>query len=128
MPGGFGPGPERFGTDTWVTRDMCDPEPWPFADDVFDFAICTFTLEDIRDPVRVCAEMSRVARAGYIEVPSLLDELSHRNPEARAAPGSATRTTAGCACARTTRWSSCRRPTPCTPATASGCPGAGPGG
>ena len=86
MPGGFGPGPERFGPDTWVTRDMCDPEPWPFADGYFDFAICTFTLEDIRDPVRVCAEMSRVARAGYIEVPSLLDELAYRNPEASGGP------------------------------------------
>jgi hypothetical protein len=40
----------------------------------------------VRDPVRVCEEMSRVARAGYVEVPSLLDELTWRNPEASGGP------------------------------------------
>jgi SAM-dependent methyltransferase len=82
MPDGFGPGPERFDAGRWVVADICSHEPWPFPDDFFDFAVCTFTLEDVRDPIRVCQEMSRVARAGYIEVPSLLDELSWRNREA----------------------------------------------
>jgi len=82
MPAGFGPGPERFDAGRWVVADICSHEPWPFDDDQFDFAVCTFTLEDVRDPIRVCEEMSRVARAGYIEVPSLLDELTWRNPEA----------------------------------------------
>jgi SAM-dependent methyltransferase len=86
MPGGFGPGPERFDASRWVVADICSHEPWPFADDYFDFAICTFTLEDVRDPIRVCQEMSRVARAGYIEVPSLLDELTWHNPEASGGP------------------------------------------
>jgi SAM-dependent methyltransferase len=81
LPDGFGPGPERFDRDRWVIADLCASTPWPFEDDFFDFAICTFTLEDVRDPIRVCEEMSRVARAGYIEVPSLLDELSWRNVE-----------------------------------------------
>jgi hypothetical protein len=66
--------PERFSADTWVRRDICDREPWPFADDRFDFAVCSHTLEDVRDPVWVCAELNRVARAGYIEVPSRLEE------------------------------------------------------
>ena len=82
MPDGFGPRPERFDADRWVIADICDAQPWPFDDDFFDFAICTFTLEDVRDPIRVCAEMSRVAKAGYIEVPSVLDELTWANPEA----------------------------------------------
>ena len=86
MPDGFGPRPERFTAAQWVIADICGAEPWPFADDFFDFAICTFTLEDVRDPVRVCAEMSRVAKAGYIEVPSLLDELTWMNPEAGGGP------------------------------------------
>jgi len=68
------PGAERFTADTWVERDICDREPWPFADDQFDFAICSHTLEDVRDPVWVCAELNRVARAGYLEVPSRLQE------------------------------------------------------
>jgi hypothetical protein len=65
---------ERFSADTWVRRDICDREPWPFADDQFDFAICSHTLEDVRDPVWVCSELARVARAGYVEVPSRLEE------------------------------------------------------
>jgi hypothetical protein len=73
--GSYGPGPERFTADTWVRRDMCDREPWPFPDDHFDFALCVTTLEDVRDPVWVCREMERVARAGYVEVPTLLAEL-----------------------------------------------------
>jgi SAM-dependent methyltransferase len=69
--GSYGDGPERFTQDTWVMRDICDHEPWPFEDDQFDFALCVTTLEDIRDPIWVCSEMSRVARAGYIEVPTI---------------------------------------------------------
>ncbi|MEA2481739.1 MAG: hypothetical protein QOJ07_3661 [Thermoleophilaceae bacterium] len=71
-----GDGPERFTEDTWLELDVCAGEPWPFADDQFDFAVCSHTLEDVRDPVRVCAELSRVARAGYVEVPSRLEEQS----------------------------------------------------
>lgn len=67
---------ERFSAETWVQRDICDHEPWPFEDDQFDFAVCSHTLEDIRDPVWVCGELNRVARAGYIEVPSRLEEQS----------------------------------------------------
>ena len=47
-----------------------------FEDNQFDFAVCSHTLEDVRDPVFVCAELNRVARAGYIEVPSRLQEQS----------------------------------------------------
>jgi hypothetical protein len=61
---------EYFTQDTWVQRDMCAREPWPFRDKQFDFAICSHTLEDIRDPLWVCSELMRVAKAGYIEVPS----------------------------------------------------------
>lgn len=72
-----GSGPERFTAETWVRRDLCDREPWPFPDGRFDFAVCSHTLEDVRDPVWVCAELQRVARAGYVEVPSRLEEQSY---------------------------------------------------
>ena len=65
---------ERFAADTWVVRDICDREPWPFEDGQFDFAVCSHTLEDIRDPVHVCRELQRVARAGYVEVPDRREE------------------------------------------------------
>lgn len=76
MLGHDGEGGERFSSDTWVERDICAREPWPFEDRSFDFAVCSHTLEDLRDPVWVCAELQRVARAGYIEVPSRLEEQS----------------------------------------------------
>lgn len=74
--GAAAPGSERFTAETWVSRDICAHEPWPFEDKRFDFAVCSHTLEDIRDPVWVCSELVRVAKAGYIEVPSRLEEQS----------------------------------------------------
>ena len=68
---------ERFGPRTWVQRDICDREPWPFSDRQFDFAVCSHTLEDVRDPIWVASELGRVARAGYIEVPALQEELTY---------------------------------------------------
>ncbi|MGD0993327.1 MAG: methyltransferase domain-containing protein [Gemmatimonadales bacterium] len=69
-PASQGPAEEWFTRETWVQRDICDRSPWPFADKQFDFAVCSHTLEDLRDPVGVCDELQRVARRGYIEVPS----------------------------------------------------------
>ena len=67
---------ERFAPERWVTRDICGREPWPFADGQFDFAVCAQTLEDVRDPVWVCSELARVARAGFVETPSRVEELT----------------------------------------------------
>ena len=67
---------ERFTRDSWVQWDLCDRRPWPFADKFFDFAVCSHVLEDVRDPVWVCAELCRVAKAGYIETPSRALEQS----------------------------------------------------
>jgi hypothetical protein len=67
---------ERFNEQTWLQRDVCDREPYPFEDSSIDFVVCSHTLEDLRDPVWVCSEMKRVAKAGYIEVPSRLEEQS----------------------------------------------------
>jgi hypothetical protein len=61
---------EWFSEATWIRRDVCDKEPFPFADKQIDFAICSHTLEDVRDPLWVCSELMRVAKRGYIEVPS----------------------------------------------------------
>ena len=74
--GSDGGAPERFSENTWVQRDICARAPWPFNDDQFDFVVCSQVLEDVRDPVWVATELSRVARAGYVEVPSRLDEQS----------------------------------------------------
>jgi hypothetical protein len=65
---------EHFNENTWITRDICGREPYPFRDKELDFVICSHTLEDIRDPLWVCSEMIRIAKAGYLEVPSRIWE------------------------------------------------------
>jgi SAM-dependent methyltransferase len=46
-----------------------DASDLPFADKVFDYAICSHVLEHVERPELVIAELARVAKAGYIEVP-----------------------------------------------------------
>ncbi|MBU5612487.1 class I SAM-dependent methyltransferase [Geomonas azotofigens] len=53
--------------------------PYPFADKYFDFLICSHVLEHLEDPVRTCSELSRIAKAGYIEVPYYSVDLYIRN-------------------------------------------------
>ena len=65
---------EVFTRETWIQRDICERTPFPFRDKEIDFVMCSHTLEDIRDPLWVCSEMRRVAKAGSIEVPSRLQE------------------------------------------------------
>ena len=54
-----------------VTRPLFDADAadMPFRDGAFDYATCSNLLEHVGDPVAVAAELTRVARAGYIEVP-----------------------------------------------------------
>jgi len=65
---------ERFRKETWIIHDICSEKPFPFPDKMFDFVVCAQTLEDVRDPIKVCSEIIRVGRAGYIETPSRLGE------------------------------------------------------
>jgi hypothetical protein len=67
---------EMFTRETWIRWDICSREPFPFGPKEIDFVICSHTLEDIRDPLWVCSEMVRIAKAGYIEVPSRAAESS----------------------------------------------------
>jgi SAM-dependent methyltransferase len=67
-----------------VLRPLFDADAaaMPFADQVFDYAICSHVLEHVPDPAAVIAELTRVAKAGYIEVPEaasakILDFPSH---------------------------------------------------
>lgn len=60
-----------------------DGEQLPFANNAFDYVICNQVLEHTEHPDRFIAEISRVAKRGYIETPSMLGELmfpkeSHR--------------------------------------------------
>lgn len=73
LPAQGGP-TEHFTKDTWIQRDICERTPYPFGDKELDYVICSHTLEDVRDPLFVCAEMVRIAKRGYLEVPSRLAE------------------------------------------------------
>jgi SAM-dependent methyltransferase len=78
-------GGQRSGTSAVrVTRPLfvADAADMPFADQVFDYVICSHVLEHVPDPAAVIRELERVARAGYIEVPlaassKILDFPSH---------------------------------------------------
>ena len=59
-----------------------DAADMPFADGAFDYVVCSHVLEHVPDPAAVIAEITRVGRAGYIEVPQagsakILDFPSH---------------------------------------------------
>ncbi len=48
---------------------VADAADMPFADKVFDYVVCSHVLEHVEHPDAVVAELTRVAKAGYIEVP-----------------------------------------------------------
>lgn len=63
--------PEHFSKNSWICQNICDENKGlPFKDKEFDFAICGHVLEDIANPFYVIKELQRVAKRGYIEVPS----------------------------------------------------------
>ncbi len=43
----------------------------PFRTGSFDYAVCSHTLEHVPDPIAAIAEMCRVAKRGYVEVPDV---------------------------------------------------------
>lgn len=47
----------------------------PFKDKEFDFVIASHIAEHVDDPERLCNELMRVGKRGYIETPGPLDEL-----------------------------------------------------
>lgn len=67
---------DRVTRDKWITLDLCERKPWPFPDKFFDYATCTHVLEDVRDPIWVCSEIRRIAKAGFISTPSRVVEQS----------------------------------------------------
>ncbi|ANQ52083.1 class I SAM-dependent methyltransferase [Flammeovirga sp. MY04] len=53
---------------------LADGENLPFEDNEFDYVICCHVLEHVDDPVKFIKEMTRVAKRGYLEMPSLMGE------------------------------------------------------
>ncbi|MGI8570475.1 MAG: hypothetical protein ACR2KT_16205 [Methylocella sp.] len=69
--------PESFGKNDWLLADFRSHSFWEtISDKEYDFIIISDTLEDIRDPLYVCSQMIRCAKAGYIECPSKFIECA----------------------------------------------------
>jgi uncharacterized protein YbaR (Trm112 family) len=55
---------------------VADAAALPFADGAFDYLVASHVLEHATDPVRFAAEFTRVARAGFVQVPTRASELT----------------------------------------------------
>jgi hypothetical protein len=55
---------------------VADGHALPFPDDTFGYVIASHVLEHATDPVRFAGELSRVAAAGFVQVPSRAAELT----------------------------------------------------
>lgn len=53
---------------------QADGEALPFKDNEYDYVICCQVLEHVEHPEQFLAEQFRVAKKGFLEVPSLLGE------------------------------------------------------
>ncbi len=71
FPGGEHGGQRSGASTARVDRPLFDADAsdMPFADTAFDYVICSHVLEHVERPEAVIAELTRVAKAGYIEVP-----------------------------------------------------------
>lgn len=73
--------------DKNLSFDICVESQWkPLLDIVnekekFDLCICTHTLEDLYNPITVLEMMPKIAKSGYISMPSFANELSHREAD-----------------------------------------------
>lgn len=60
-----------------IKKDFCEKDAWEdIKDKEYDYAICTHTLEDVRDPKFVISQIIRVAKSGFITVPHKSREIS----------------------------------------------------
>lgn len=58
-----------------------DGGAFPFGDGEFDYVICSHVIEHVPDLEFFCAEMFRVARAGYLEFPLIYYDFVFNIPE-----------------------------------------------
>ena len=63
----------------FVTNNLplteCDVQDLPFDAKSFDFVYCAHVLEHVDDPISACREIMRVGKRGYIETPSIMNDM-----------------------------------------------------
>jgi len=69
----------RCGRKAFIDTDrpmiLSDINYLPFLDNSFDYIICRHGIEHLEDPIKGARELYRVSKRGYIEFPSILNEL-----------------------------------------------------
>jgi uncharacterized protein YbaR (Trm112 family) len=68
--------PHEIGIDFAKPFIVGDGQLLPFGDSSFAYAIALHVLEHATEPQRFAAELSRVAEAGFVQVPSSVSELT----------------------------------------------------
>lgn len=64
---------DKYPPGTFFQTDACDT---PFEDGGFDFVFSSHVAEHVPDPLAYCKELVRIAKRGYIEIPTpLFDNL-----------------------------------------------------
>ena len=58
----------------FLVVDLNRIERLDFEDGYFDFVYCSHVLEHLENPGKIIREISRIGRAGYIEVPTKLED------------------------------------------------------
>jgi len=66
---------EKGRLPNYKTADV-STEMLPYKNKEFDFVYCRHVIEDLWNPVNALKEISRIAKAGYIETPSALCEMT----------------------------------------------------
>jgi SAM-dependent methyltransferase len=54
---------------------------FPFKDQEFDYVICSHVIEHVADVTRFVRELNRVAKAGYLEYPTIYYDYVYNFPE-----------------------------------------------
>ncbi len=61
-----------------ITGDLYDPQTWAKIDqNIFDLAILSHILEDVRDPFYIIEKTLEIASLVYISIPSIFLEFEH---------------------------------------------------
>ncbi len=47
----------------------------PFHDKTFDFVYCAHILEHVEDPITACGEIMRIGKRGYLETPTMSEDI-----------------------------------------------------
>jgi SAM-dependent methyltransferase len=71
------PTPHRHGSIAQDDKPLvsADIHRLPFRDKSFDFVYCAHILEHVDDPVKACAEIMRIGKRGYLETPTISEDL-----------------------------------------------------